>query len=189
MSFTPRRSTRGAIFTPSAAPTAQQLNQTDATYTWISGPSTRPDSPHTHYNAYSRIVHAATILGPKRKGKAKADQESRFTVGDGVLVAVAGGDEGIGILVRLWEEPEQEHDDDDDEDEEDDGGSNSRGERGSSHQGDDGEKKMTMMGEVHWCFRRQDLPGIMKNLSVEDVSRDRPFDMSMRLHRTRMRCY
>jgi origin recognition complex subunit 1 len=48
----------------------------------------------------------------------------------------------------------------------------------SADEGPDGRRKRTrkdsgkprMMAEVHWCFRRKDLPGVMKNLSVEDVS-------------------
>ncbi|GFZ49562.1 Origin recognition complex subunit 1 [Saitozyma sp. JCM 24511] len=75
------------------------------------------------------------------------------------MVAVEGGSEGVGVLIRLWEEPPESDETEDGEDEDDDGDESSRGDE------DNGPR---MMGEVHWCFRRQDLPGIMKNLSVED---------------------
>jgi origin recognition complex subunit 1 len=84
-------------------------------------------------------------------------EEKRFTVGDGVVVGVEGGNEGIGVLIRLWEEEsvgEEDYEEDN-----------------TGNGGQDGDMKM--MGEVHWCFRRQDLPGVMKNLTVADV-RDLP---------------
>lgn len=163
MSFTPRRSTRGAIFTPSPHPSTSALREPDTTYTWLSSSSTRPDSPHPHYNSFSRVVtHPLDSRRGKGKGKSKDGvDESRFAVGDGVMVAVEGGSEGVGVLIRLWEEPPESDETEDGEDEDDDGDESSRGDE------DNGPR---MMGEVHWCFRRQDLPGIMKNLSVEDVS-------------------
>lgn len=75
-----------------------------------------------------------------------------------MLVTVEGNGEGVGVLTRLWEEV----------------GKKLEGEVGGQDDGegeDDGdeEEDPTMMAEVHWCFRRQDLPSIMKNVSVEDV--------------------
>jgi origin recognition complex subunit 1 len=160
--FTPRRSTRGAVFTPTP-------------FHWTSAPLLPPSAlsqtqtaGKTYYNSFTRIttsVNTNSINGieqikGKGKGKGKEkEQERRFTVGDGVVVGVEGGSEGIGILVRLWEVKEPEEDGDD----------------GSEAGQVDGKvekeaEKTRMMGEIHWCFRRQDLPGIMKNLTVADVS-------------------
>ena len=157
---TPRRSTRGTLFTPSPHPSPAFV-QTDTTFSWTSAPLPSTSSPSfTHYNSFARIVGHSGLT--RRKGKARAgkdDEESRFTVGDGVMVSVEGGEEGVGVLVRLWEEP-------DEEEEREDGGDQ------DVNMGNDGEDEgrgRKMMAEVHWCFRRQDLPGIMKNLSVEDV--------------------
>lgn len=95
-------------------------------------------------------------LTPKDKGKAKGKatkkkkgDEARFTIGDGVQVAVEGGKEGVGVLVGLWEEPVPAESDDEDNTED-------RGTR--------------MMARIHWFFRRQDLPSVMRNLDLEDVS-------------------
>ena len=86
-------------------------------------------------------------------------------MGDGVMVSVEGGEEGVGVLIRLWEELEDEASERSSE--EDEGLEDV--EIGNDVQ--DEERGRKMMAEVHWCFRRQDLPGIMKNLSVEDVRR------------------
>lgn len=80
------------------------------------------------------------------------------------MVGVDGGD-GVGVVIGLWqvspgagesevgdEERQSEEKEDENEDEEDDGPAKG------------------MMAEVHWCFRKQDLPSVMKNLNVEDVS-------------------
>lgn len=166
MSATPRRSTRGTLFTPSPHPSPAFV-QTNTTYSWTSAPLASSSSPSfTHYNSFARIVTHSGLT--PRKGKARAgkqDEESRFTVGDGVMVSVEGGEEGVGVLIRLWEELEDEASERSSE--EDEGLEDV--EIGNDVQ--DEERGRKMMAEVHWCFRRQDLPGIMKNLSVEDVRR------------------
>ncbi|WVW85627.1 hypothetical protein I302_107665 [Kwoniella bestiolae CBS 10118] len=169
-SSTPRRSTRGTIFTPSPSATPS-LKQANTTYTWTSAPLPSSSSSSSHpdeagkvrYNSYSRIISRVgstplKIGGPSsKKIKAgKGDEESRFTVGDGVLVSVEGGDEGVGILIGLWEEPSSPNNDDDGGQEEEDG---------EDEEEEDGPK---MMAEIHWAFRKVDLPGVMKNVNVEE---------------------
>lgn len=162
MAVTPRRSTRGAIFTPSPHP-AQAVAQANTTYHWLSAPL---DSSSTkiRYNSFRRILHPSA-LAPRRGRKkvAKGDEESRFTVGDGVLVGVDGGD-GVGVLIGLWQDLSPPEDDESDDDED--------GAEDEEHEQDEEEEGSgkRMMAEVHWCFRRQDLPGVMKNLNVQDVS-------------------
>lgn len=168
MAITPRRSTRGAIFTPSPHP-SQAIAQANTTYHWLSAPlDASSSSTKTRYNSFRRILHPSAPgltsrrgAGGSRKKVAKGAEESRFTVGDGVLVGVDGGD-GVGVLIGLWEDlspPEEEEgarsDDDQEEEEEEEQEAEGSGKR--------------MMAEVHWCFRRQDLPGVMKNLNVQDV--------------------
>ncbi len=191
MTITPRRSTRGAgIFAPS--PLTPAFTASNVTFTWASGPTTdttsnttKPSSSssseagpsskrNTYYRSFDRIT-SHTGLTPRRKGGQgkgqKKDDVDRFTVGDGVLVSVEGGNDGVGILIRLWEEPG----DDDDDDERDVVDDDEEQEQEQEKSDDGGEKGPKMMAEIHWCFRRQDLPGIMKNLSVEDVSIDHSF--------------
>lgn len=79
---------------------------------------------------------------------------TKFTVGDGVLVNVEGGNDGVAVLIDLWEEERSE--DDSEEDEED---------------GEEEEKGPLMMAEVHWLLRRQDLPDVRRNFKVDDVSK------------------
>jgi len=114
-----------------------------------------------HYRAFDRIIKHSGLTPKKGKGKQKEDEISRFTIGDGVLVSVDGGNDGVGILIRLWEESGSGEDEGD----EDESGSGDGDD--SDDEDDDGPR---MMAEIHWCFRRQDLPGIMKNLQVDDVS-------------------
>jgi origin recognition complex subunit 1 len=172
---------------------------------WTSAPLPPLESTKegaTRYNAFTCITthtggtpRIAKPLAPGRKIRAgKGDEESRFTVGDGVVVAIEGGGEGIGVLVGLWEEPdedeEEEEDRDGDKDKMDKEGEKEGREGGRVNGREEGEsssaaadkdkssdddtplenKPMRMVAEVHWCFRRQDLPGIMKNLAVADVS-------------------
>ena len=168
MAVTPRRSTRGALFTPSPHP-SQVAAPANTSYEWLSAP-TSVSTSRTTYSSFRRIVHhaAQSQAGPsrtplkQRKKVAKGDEESRFTVGDGVMVGVDGGD-GVGVVIGMWEAHTIEGEDrDQDEDEED-------NERGEEDEEEDGPAK-GMMAEVHWCFRKQDLPSVMKNLNVEDVS-------------------
>lgn len=81
---------------------------------------------------------------------------TKFAVGDGVLVSVEGGNDGVAVLIDLWEEERSE--DDDEEDEED---------------GDEVEEEHgpLMMAEVHWLLRRRDLPDVRRNFKVDDVRR------------------
>ncbi|OCF39968.1 origin recognition complex subunit 1 [Kwoniella heveanensis CBS 569] len=182
---TPRRSTRGTIFTPSPSvssygggpSTSTQARKADTSYHWNSAPLANPTSnsnsssgipgqssqTQVRYNSFSRIV-SRKISTPLRIGlagktasagasRAKGDEESRFTVGDGVLVSVEGGDEGVGIIIGLWEEQPQHTDgldDDDDEPQE------------------EQEEGPRMMAEIHWAFRKEDLPSIMKTANVQE---------------------
>lgn len=80
------------------------------------------------------------------------------------MVGVDGGD-GVGVVIGMWEAhtiERQDRDQDEDEDEK-------AGEEDEEDEEEDGPAK-GMMAEVHWCFRKQDLPSVMKNLNVEDVS-------------------
>lgn len=179
--FTPRRSTRGQIFTPSPHPESS-LQPKNVIFGWTSAPlpsslslpdSLDPEGKRTYYNSFTRITtkhrRAEPLATPGKRPKAgKGDEESRFTVGDGVLVKVEGNADGVGVLVRLWEEPE-EKDEEDEGSVEETSGSNTRADE-LGEEGETGEGGKRMMAEVHWCFRREDLPGIMKNLTVEDVS-------------------
>ena len=81
---------------------------------------------------------------------------TKFAIGDGVLVSVEGGNDGVAVLIDLWEEERSE--DDEEEDEED---------------GDEVEEEHgpLMMAEVHWLLRRQDLPDVRRNFKVDDVCR------------------
>jgi origin recognition complex subunit 1 len=162
MSVTPRRSTRGVIFSPSPFSTPH-ASTSNTTYNWLSAPISSSHSSYqegrTSYTSYSRVT-----TKPRRKG----EDESRFHLGVGVIVSVEGGGEGVGILIGLWEEEVGE--DDEDSQASDEG-------RGEEDDGD-GEKdgdvedgpKTRKLAEVHWCFRKQDLPSVMKNLQVADVS-------------------
>jgi origin recognition complex subunit 1 len=87
------------------------------------------------------------------------------------MVGVDGGD-GVGVVIGLWQDTrsrerirEDEGRGDEDEEEEE------------EEEEEEGLAK-GMMAEVHWCFRKQDLPSVMKNLNVEDVSLSNPLDSS-----------
>jgi origin recognition complex subunit 1 len=170
MAVTPRRSTRGALFTPSPHPN-QVVAPANTSYEWISAPTVISDS-RTTYTSFRRIIHQPTQgAGPsrtplkQRRKVGKADEESRFTVGDGVMVGVDGGD-GVGVVIGLWQDTRSRERIREDEgrgdDEEEDGEEEEEEEEEGPAKG--------MMAEVHWCFRKQDLPSVMKNLNVEDVS-------------------
>ena len=194
MATTPRRSTRGAIFTPSPFPSPAAIAP-NTTFAWTSaptstststssnpshlstgGPSTLPlTDRRTYYNSFTRITSHSGFTprkGPKGiKGRPKVgkeDEESRFSIGDGVLVKLEGNSEGVGVLIRLWEEPEEKAEEESEKDED----AEQKDAKDGVYGEDDEDEEMgtSMMAEIHWCFRRQDLPGIMKNLSVEDVS-------------------
>ncbi|KIR34736.1 origin recognition complex subunit 1 [Cryptococcus deuterogattii MMRL2647] len=146
--FTPRRSTRGQVFTPSPFPTPR-ISHSDTKFTWLSAASTPRLSPggsktRTHYTAFSKVF----TKGGKKNA---APKMTKFTVGDGVLVNVEGGNDGVAVLIDLWEEERSE--DDSEEDEED---------------GEEEEKGPLMMAEVHWLLRRQDLPDVRRNFKVDD---------------------
>lgn len=161
MALTPRRSTRGAVFTPSPfpSPSLAAPSDTATTYQWLS-PAIYPENSDTpHYTSLRRSVAGTNTPGRRKgKGKAKGDDDTRFTVGDGVVVSVDGNGEGVGVITKMWEEEVKKEEDDDEGDgaEEED-------------EGEEGEKTVKM-AEIHWCFRRRDLPSIMKNITVEDVS-------------------
>ena len=170
--ITPRRSTRGQIFTPTQSTPAQQPK--NVTYQWTSSPlplsdsnpaSLDPEGRRTYYDSYKRITTSipkrTANLTPGRQRKAPKAEEEEFDIGDGVLVKVEGGADGVGILIRLWEEPDDDESDEEDEEKEDDE---------EETPGEKEKAETKMMGEVHWCFRREDLPSVMKNLTVYDVS-------------------
>lgn len=182
MPVTPRRSTRGAVFTPTA-PVASV--PTDTVFSWTG--SAKPADGRVYYSGFSRIVkHSARgkaavvddasdnsdsdkeegsskthtpkveVAVPKRRRAPapKPDEESRFAIGDGVVVQVEGGNDGIGMLTALWEEPAG---DDDDESED-------------SSRSSVAPDTPLMMAQIHWFFRKEDLPGVMRNVKLEDVS-------------------
>jgi len=96
------------------------------------------------------------------------------------MVGVDGGD-GVGVVIGMWEAHTIERQDrDEDEDEED-------NERGEEDEEEDGPAK-GMMAEVHWCFRKQDLPSVMKNMNVEDVSLDTLSCFRLRLDERCRKC-
>jgi origin recognition complex subunit 1 len=101
---------------------------------------------------------AATATAGPSTPKKNGEHEARFAIGDGVAVTVEGGNEGIGMLTALWEEPEDEEEDE--EEDEDDAVSRPEPE----------ERGPRMMATVHWFFRKEDLPGVMKNLQLAEVS-------------------
>ncbi|KAL7422761.1 Origin recognition complex, subunit 1 [Cryptotrichosporon argae] len=170
MAATPRRSTRGSLFTPSPFPSPAAVAPADTTYTWLSAPrpsatassstAAAPPAARTYYTSLSRVTSRGsgeTAGGTPRK-KRKGDEESRFSVGDGVSVNVEGGNEGVGVLTALWEQVGKE-DDADDEDEE---------RQSTAGDAGDNEGGKRMMAEIHWFFRKQDLPSVMRNVQVED---------------------
>jgi origin recognition complex subunit 1 len=144
MPVTPRRSTRQtAIFTPLSA-----VKAGPARYEWTS--AAHPDGARTSYTSFART-----------RGAGRKADEARFSIGDGVSVALEGGAEGIGMLVGLWEEPVSEDEREPDDDELD--------------EHDEADEPTRRMARVHWFFRRSDLPSVMRNLTLEDVSRPRPW--------------
>lgn len=187
-----RRSARSALFTPTSVRTRAQAKYD---YKWLSSGRADSEEGKTYHTSFARIKRSTDTalpsssessssseseseqragsptpgkkgkgkleiaLTPTDKGKAKAKppakkkkgDEARFAIGDGVQVAVEGGKEGVGVLVGLWEEPVPPP-----SDSESDGGKEDRGTR--------------MMARIHWFFRRQDLPSVMRNLDLEDVS-------------------
>lgn len=162
MSFTPRRSARSEIFTPVPQSPAAQATAAATTFHWLSNAS-YPDGPDKpHYSSYKRLVNKAALVKRRRTNNAKSGlEESRFSIGDGVLVNVDGGNDGVGILLRLWEEDDADSDDEEESDDSEDDSDDESSEEGN---------KKLMMAEIHWCFRQQDLPGVMKNLNVAEVS-------------------
>ena len=187
MPVTPRRSTRGTVFSPITPSSVTSFVQPNTTFTWTSGPihassstsltqagpSSSPIQVHgqeeevserTYYTSFLRTVNHSGLT-PKKGRKTRKDEEAPFKIGDGVVVSVEGGSDGLAVLTRLWEEPEpKDEDDSDDSDDEVDEEGKSGGSSDSSE-----ERGTRMMGEVHWCFRRKDLPGIMKDLRVQEV--------------------
>lgn len=79
------------------------------------------------------------------------------------MVGVDGGD-GVGVVIGLWQDLAGDRDGDGR-----DGDEEEKEEEEEDEEEEDGPGK-GMMAEVHWCFRKQDLPSVMKNLNVEDVS-------------------
>jgi origin recognition complex subunit 1 len=79
------------------------------------------------------------------------------------MVGVDGGD-GVGVVIGLWQDTRSRE-----RIREDEGGGDDEDEDEGDGDEEEGPAK-GMMAEVHWCFRKQDLPSVMKNLNVEDVS-------------------
>lgn len=101
---------------------------------------------------------------PQGKGKKKATNEApvvetlqKFSLGDGVLVAVLGNDVGVGILTKLWDETISNHDEDDHSSD-------------NEEQAENEEDTRVKLCEVRWFYRKQDLPTTMNSLKVGDVS-------------------
>jgi hypothetical protein len=112
---------------------------------------------------------------PQGKGKKKATNETqgvetlqKFSLGDGVLVAVLGNDVGVGILTRLWDEKISNHN----------GGDDSFDEEEQSENEEDQRVKLC---EVRWFYRKQDLPTTMNTLKVGDVSHCKHLEPYIRL--------
>lgn len=139
------------------------VTKDEGTYTW--GPLADevdqvPGSSQTYYKSCVRRGFAK----PTAKGKKKATSETRgeetfqkFSLGDGVLVAVLGNDVGVGILTKMWDEPLSK----------DDQGTEDDSEERDNRSGADDRIKLC---EVRWFYRKQDLPTTMNVLKVADVS-------------------
>lgn len=87
--------------------------------------------------------------GKKDKNHQQGDEQQRFSLGDGVLVAVLGNDVGVGIITELWEQDLEDEDADEGENEE--------------------REKSVKLCQIRWCYRKQDLPTTMNSLKVADV--------------------
>lgn len=161
---TPTRRSGRLAGTPTVSNTPTTLVAKDeGSYTW--GPLADeadqvPGSSQRFYKSYVR----RGFTKPTTKGKKKAASETRgeetfqkFSLGDGVLVAVLGNDVGVGILTKMWDEPDTSNETahpDEDEDE------------AEQPQTDERIK----LCEVRWFYRKQDLPTTMNVLKVADVS-------------------
>jgi hypothetical protein len=161
---TPTRRSGRLAGTPTVSSTPTTLVAKDeGTYTW--GPLADevdqvPGSSHDYYKSYVRRGFAK----PTAKGKKKVTSETRgeetfqkFSLGDGVLVAVLGNDVGVGILTKMWDEPLSKDDR---------GTENDLKEPDNRSRADDRIK----LCEVRWFYRKQDLPTTMNVLKVADVS-------------------
>ncbi|WWC71564.1 uncharacterized protein I206_105522 [Kwoniella pini CBS 10737] len=184
---TPRRSTRGNIFTPSPTSNNSKLlksTKLNTIYKWNSAPlnslnkEEEEEEGKIKYNSFSKIIkknnrNDLTTITPSnlinRKIKIeKEDEESRFTIGDGVLINLEGGNQGVAILIGLYEDfnyyKKNNHDNDDQEKEEEEEEENDDNDNDDDFE----EKKSKMMAEIHWAFRKSDLPSIMKNVNIEE---------------------
>lgn len=161
---TPTRRSGRLAGTPTVSSTPTTLVAKDeGTYTW--GPLADdldqvPGSSQTYYKSYVRRGFAK----PTAKGKKKVTSETRgeetfqkFSLGDGVLVAVLGNDVGVGILTKMWDEPLSR----------DDQGTEDDLKEPDNRSGADDRIKLC---EVRWFYRKQDLPTTMNVLKVADVS-------------------
>lgn len=94
------------------------------------------------------------MVWSKGKCLGRALKAARFEVGDAVAVTLQGGQEGIAVLIDLWEEeiPEQEGDEDSDDEE---------------------QETTRKMATVHWCYRKEDLPEVMRSVSMGPVGSER----------------
>ncbi|WVO13435.1 hypothetical protein L204_101051 [Cryptococcus depauperatus] len=152
---TPRRSTRGQVFTPSfTAPPSPRAMHPNIVYEWNSKPlsvETLPDGTRRIRHKTLKKIRSRRNGTPLKFKKADEVSERHFSLGDGVLVKVEGNRDGVGILVGLWqEEPPTQN----------------------QKQGSDGEEGEEdgprMMSEIHWAYRREDMPSVMKSVQVED---------------------
>ncbi|KAL1406326.1 Origin recognition complex, subunit 1 [Vanrija albida] len=172
MPVTPRRSTRGAVFTPTAAAPAVPTN---TVFTWTGAARPETSAGRVYYSGFSRVIKRGGPAGatsdsdgeetktktptklevalPRRRRK--PDEEARFAIGDGVVVQVEGGNDGIGMLTALWEEPADADDESDDDD-------------SSASSAPAADAPPRMMAQIHWFFRKEDLPGVMRNVKLED---------------------
>ena len=161
---TPTRRSGRLAGTPTVSSTPTTLVAKDeGSYTW--GPPADdvdqiPDSSQRFYKSYVR----RGFTKPTTKGKKKATSETqgeetfqKFSLGDGVLVAVLGNDVGVGILTKMWDEPSSDAGLDTEDDQRDTTEETATDER-------------IKLCEVRWFYRKQDLPTTMNVLKVADVS-------------------
>jgi hypothetical protein len=159
---TPTRRSGRLAGTPtvSSEPTTL-LAKDENTYTWGPRAVQEGDSAGSDRRYFLSCVRRG-FTKPQGKGKKKATSETqgvetlqKFSLGDGVLVAVLGNDVGVGILTKLWDESFSTQDMDSDS-------------SGEEEQAD--EDTRVKLCEVRWFYRKQDLPTTMNALKVGDVS-------------------
>lgn len=158
MSVTPRRSTRGLLFSPSTH-RSLLVESSAASFTWASAPTNGDSSFPAHYSAVTRTTGVNTpVVWSRGRSLGRALDAARFEIGDAVAVSLQGGNEGIGIIIDLREEEVEDERLGHDEDNQDD------------QKVDESFEKTRKVAEVHWLFQRDDLPQVMRDVDLADVS-------------------